>query len=316
LPVTRTPSNRSQRRATDVPVILGVRHTPPEFDVPRGACDCHVHIFGPRGRFPLSPSRRYTPGRASVTDLVRLQRVLRLDRAVIVQPTPYGGDNACLLDALTRLGPRARGVAAVDRTTPDSTLRHLHERGVRAARLNLETAGQRDPGVARAELDHLISRVEPLGWHVEMFTNLTVIAALSETLFALPATLVIDHFGRADAAKGPSQDGFDVLRRLVHTGKAYVKLSAPYAISEAPGYEDVDEIARALIAANPLRVIWGSDWPHTSGAPGLRRSRDGVHPFRQEDDGASLNRLARWTRDSSRIHRILVDNPARLYGFA
>lgn len=299
---------------TAAETTLGVRHTPPDFAVPPGACDCHVHVFGLSGCFPFAAGRLYTPGPASVTDLLAVQRALRLERAVIVQPTPYGTDNACTLDALRRLGPRARGVAVIGAATPDA-LRRMHEAGVRGIRVNLETHGETDPSAARDRLRAAASRAAPLGWHVQTYTNLAMLAALRDDIRALPTTLVIDHFGRASAAKGVRQPGFDALLSLLDSRKAYVKLSAAYRISSDPDHADAAEIARALIDAGPDRVLWGSDWPHPWARPGAVRDPNVVEPFRPEDDGLALNRLARWTKGPDELRRILVDNPASLYGF-
>jgi len=295
--------------------VLGVTQTAPNFDVPPGACDCHVHVFGPPERFPFSRDRVYTPGPASVEDLVALHRTLNLDRVVIVQPSPYGTDNACLVDALRRVGVRARGVAVVDATVRDAALRELQEVGVRGIRVNLETVGERDPAVARTRLEQAVLQAIPLGWHVQVYTNLSVLATLHDSILALPVVLVIDHFGRAHAALGVAQPGFDALRSLLRRGKVYVKVSAPYYISERACYADAAEVARALIDANPDRVIWGTNWPHPGGQFGVPRRPDVIAPFRREDDGRALNRLSQWVSDPSRLRKILVDNPARLYGF-
>ena len=294
--------------------ILGTAHTAPGFALPPGACDCHVHVFGPPQRFPFHPGRKYTPGPASIEDLQALHRVLHIDRVVVVHPSPYGADNACTLDALVRMGPRARGVAVVDAATTDAALAAMHAAGMRGARVNLETEGARDPALARAAIREAAARCAPRGWHVQVYTHLAVIDALHDTLMALPVPLVIDHFGRPEAARGVSQAGFPALLSLVGAGRAYVKLSAPYRISALPGYADAAPIARALIAANPERMLWGSDWPHPGGQSGPRRP-EVIEPFRPEDDGAALARLASWVDDAAQLHCILVENPARLYGF-
>ena len=295
--------------------VLGVAQTAPAFDVPRGACDCHTHIFGPAARFPFSPQRVYTPGDASIEDLEALHRALRLDRVVIVHPSPYGADNACSIDALRRLGARSRGVAVIDAATSGAALREMHDAGVRGVRVNLETGGVHDPVAARRLLEEAAARAAPLGWHLQTFTNLNVIATLHDVMLGLPTTLVIDHFGRAAAAKGVAQPGFDALLSLVRSGKAYVKISASYRISQHPDHEDAAALARALIDANPDRVVWGSDWPHPGGTLRTGADRDKIEPFIRVDDGRALNRLAEWAGDRSRLTKILVDNPARLYGF-
>jgi predicted TIM-barrel fold metal-dependent hydrolase len=297
--------------------IHGVTHAVPAFDVPAGACDCHVHVFGPYDRFPLWAGRRYTPGPASVEDLLALQRALRLSRVVVVQASPQGTDNACLVDALQRLsagGSEARGVTVIDAATTDRELEAMHHAGVRGVRVNLESAGTHDPGVARRLLEEAAARVGPLGWHVQTYTTLPMLVSVADTIRALPAPLVIDHFGRPAAAHGVGQPGFDVLLALVREGSAWVKLSAAYRISEHPDCADAGAFARALVDANPDRMLWGTDWPHPGG--GLSpRTPEVVEPFFPIDDGRALNRLAEWIGDTARLRKILVDNPARLYDF-
>lgn len=295
--------------------ILGVGHTTPAVALPAGACDCHVHVFGPVEKFPFAPNRVFTPGPAPLEELIALQRALGLERVVIVQASSYGTDNRCALHALRRLGGRARGVAVIDASPSDATLEEMHKAGMRGVRVNLETFGVHDPVAARELLTQTAARVAPLGWHVQVFTNLSVIDALREAIQSLPIPLVVDHFGRVDAAKGISQQGFAALVALVKSGRVYVKLSAPYRISAQPDYADAAAIARALIEANPDRMLWGSDWPHPGGSPGVARRPDLIEPFLAEDDGAALNRLRSWTSDAAQLRRILCENPARLYGF-
>ncbi len=297
--------------------LHGVAHSAPAFDVPAGACDCHVHVFGPYDRFPLAPERRYTPGPASVEDLLALQRALRLTRVVVVQASPQGTDNACLVDALQRLpagGSQARGVAVIDDATTDAELAAMHRAGVRAVRLNLATLGEHDPAVARALLEAAARRVAPLGWHVQTYTTLTMIASLAGAIRALPVTLVVDHFGHPDAARGVGQPGFDALLALVREGKAWVKLSAGYRISRLADWDDAAPLARALVDANPDACVWGTDWPHPGGGQSPLAA-DAVEPFYPIDDGRALNRLRDWAGDPVRLRKILVDNPARLYDF-
>src|SRR6185369_10151526 len=154
--------------------ILGVTHTPPNFDVPPGACDCHTHVFGPADRFPYASGRRYTPGDASIEDLEALHRALHIDRVVIVHPSPYAADNAVTIDAIRRMGARARGVAVIDEKTSDRELADMHAVGVRGVRVNLESFGESDPAVAGRALREAAERVAPLGWHVQTFTRLGV----------------------------------------------------------------------------------------------------------------------------------------------
>jgi predicted TIM-barrel fold metal-dependent hydrolase len=292
------------------------RRTPPSFAVPRGACDCHTHVFGPPAQFPFAAERSYTPGEASLEELLALQADLHLDRVVIVHPSVYGTDNSCTVEALRRLGGRGRGVAVIADDITPAELDALHRAGVRGIRLNLATAGVHDPEVARRRLAAAAARVAPLNWHVQIYTTLAVIAALQTELAAAPVPLVIDHFGGASAAAGPAQPGFAALLALVNAGKTYVKLSAPYRSSSLrPDYADVAALATPLIAANPARMLWGSDWPHPGGGHKRGQSVEEIEPFFPEDDGRTLNLLADWAPDPALRQRILVDNPALLYDF-
>jgi predicted TIM-barrel fold metal-dependent hydrolase len=291
-------------------------HTPPDFKVPKGACDCHVHVIGPKDKFPMVPDRMYTPDYAPVEDLMRHLKVLHLDRVVIVTPSPYGTDNRSTLYALQRLGKRARGVAVVPENVKHSELEALHRDGMRGVRLNVETVGADDPKLLINQLTKAAEAVAPLKWHVQVYTNLAMIAALRDVLPTLPAPVVFDHFGRLKAGQGLQQPGLPVLIDMLKSGKVYVKLSAPYRISELAGYTDAKPYVEAMIAANPDRVLWGSDWPHTIPPPGKKRTREGIEPLRHEDDGQALNRIARWVPQPDRLQKLLVDNPGRLYFFA
>jgi predicted TIM-barrel fold metal-dependent hydrolase len=297
----------------DIATVLGVRQSALTFDMPAGACDTHVHVFGPAAEFPFAPRRHYTPGDASVADLVRLHALLGIDRVVLVQPSPYGTDNRRLVAGLQQLGSRARGVAVID---PAAELAGMHIAGVRGARVNLATEGQHDPAAALDALMQTAEQVAPLGWHIQTYTSLTMIAALHDAILKLPVPLVIDHFAGTPAAAGVAQPGFAALLSLVAGGRVHVKLSAPCRISGQADYADAAGIARALIAANPDRVLWGTDWPHTSIKRDPSRAATAIEPFQPEDDGRALGRLRDWTSgDPDLLHRILVRNPAALYGF-
>jgi predicted TIM-barrel fold metal-dependent hydrolase len=286
-------------------------------EVPPGACDCHVHVIGDQQRFPMAPDRVYTPPAASPDELLELQRRLRFDRVVIVQPSFYGVNNAATLDGLRQLGPqRARGVAVINDKTSPAALDDMVKAGIRGIRLNLETTGEVDPAASGRKLYAAIRQIEGRGWHVQVYTRLPVIAALAAELAALPVPLVIDHFGGAQAALGPQQPGFDALLALVRSGKAYVKISGAYRVSRlAPDYADAAPLALALIAANPERIVWGTDWPHTDSARPPGRPATDVSPFQPIDDGRLLNQLPSWAPQPAIRRQILVDNPARLYGF-
>jgi predicted TIM-barrel fold metal-dependent hydrolase len=292
--------------------ILGVTQTPVAFDVPKGACDCHVHIFGPDDKFPFAPDRKYTPPNALIADLDALHSALHIDRVVVVHPSPYGADNACTVDAVRRMGARARGVAVIDDKTSDAELDDMHQAGIRGVRVNLESAGENDPAKAGQQLQTASARVARFGWHVQTYTNLHVLQPLTDAIMKMPTPLVVDHFGLAQAADGTGQSGFAELLSLLRSGKVYVKISAAYRISNVPGQADAAPIARAIIDANPDNVVWGTDWPHPGGG---RRDPLAIEPYRTIDNGAALNRLASWTKSNTELRKILVDNPARLYQF-
>jgi predicted TIM-barrel fold metal-dependent hydrolase len=286
--------------------------------LPAHACDCHVHVFGPYERFPLAPDRAYTPGTASIGELTSLLSRLGLSRVVIVQASPQGTDNACLIDALQQINAagvlQARGVAVIDDHTSDAQLQTLHQAGVRGVRVNLESAGQHNPEVARQLMQQAAQRVAPLGWHVQTYTSLPVIASIADTLAALPVPVVIDHFGRAMASAGVAQPGFDQLLGLVASGQAWIKLSAAHRIADLPDGGDARAIARALVEANPQRVVWGTDWPHPGAWPGRPRSPDVVEPFHPIDDHRALQRMSEWLSAAEWV-ALLQDNPATLYDF-
>ena len=244
-----------------------------------------------------------------------LHRALHTDRVVIVQPTVYGTDNSCTLDAVKQLGPGARAIVAIDEKISDADLDRMHQGGARGIRLNLETAGQFDPAVAHQRLEKAIGRAKNRrDWHIEIYTRLTVIEAIKDQVLASPVPVSFDHFGGAQGALGVSQPGFDTLCSLLKSGKAYVKVSAPYRSSkQAPGYADAAPLAKAFIAANPERVIWGTDWPHPQQIPGRPASE--ITPLYQIDDGRDLNMVAVWAPDPAVRKKILVDNPTKLYGF-
>jgi predicted TIM-barrel fold metal-dependent hydrolase len=269
--------------------------------IPPGACDCHVHVFGPAGRFPFAVNRLYTPPDASVEELLALQQRLGLERVVIVHPSPYGTDNSCTLDALKRLGKQARGVAVIDQGTPKKELLEMQKLGVRAVRVNLETSGVHEPATAQRLLEEAATQVAPLAWHVQTFTRVLLLEKLQ--LEKLPVPLVIDHFGLPR-----TQQDVEHLGSLLRTGKVYIKLSAPHRVPMDSG-----QVARALIAANPERCLWGTDWPHPF-TRGARKPHE-IQPFDPIDDEAALERFHDWVGDAALFRKILVDNPARLYDF-
>ena len=292
--------------------------TPVALDVPAGACDCHTHVFPDPAKFPMFGGRIYTPPLATADDLLALQKSLRLDRVVLVQPSVYGTDNAAHLDAIRQLGPqRARGVAVIGPSTTKAELDGMHDVGMRGIRVNLETGGTTDPAVATRQLETSAKQIEGRPWHMQVYASLAFIDALRNALGGLPMPVVFDHFAGADAGKGLDQPGFATVLDLVRAGKAYVKISGAYRASRegAPGYPQVAPFAKALVAANPDRIIWGSDWPHPDSYTTPSRKATDIAPPLKVDDGRLLNLLAEWVPDSATRRKILVDNPARLYGF-
>jgi predicted TIM-barrel fold metal-dependent hydrolase len=213
---------------------------------------------------------------------------------------------------------RARGVAVIDRTTSKTEIDDMAGAGIRGVRLNLNTtpSGEVDAEGSKRTLDTAAEQIRDRGWHVQFYTRPHVIAALKSQVEQLPFPAVFDHFGAAQAAKGPTQPGFDALLDLVKSGRAYVKISGSYRISEKrPDFPDATPMAQALIAANPDRVVWGTDWPHPDSAFGVGRSLAEIAPPFPVDNGLVLNQLPKWAADSAIRRKILVDNAARLYDF-
>lgn len=295
--------------------INGVFHEPPHTVLPAGSCDCHTHVFGPTELYPLAKDRQYTPDQARLEDMLRLHDQLGIERVVIVQPSPFGSDNSCTVDALLALGERGRGIAVINEKTSDKELQVMHDAGVRGVRINLETDGIHDTEFATRQLLWTRERIKDLGWHVQLYTNLTVFASIEHVLDELSMPIVLDHFCRAQAELGPNQAHFDTLRQRVRQGQVWVKLSAPHRISNAVDCTDTGAIVQALIEANPERLLWGSDWPHPGAAQGKLRQRDVIEPFNPIDDGRALNRLVEWVNNTNILKKILVNNPAELYDF-
>lgn len=288
--------------------------TPVNFDVPAGACDCHTHIHGDPRTFPYFAGRVYTPETALPEEMAALHRALHMQRVVIVTPSVYGTDNSATLYGMKARGADARGVAVIDDKTPESALDAMNRAGVRGIRLNLATAGGNDPSAGRKRFEAAVERVQKRKWHVQMYTSLAVISSIKDLVAASPVPAVFDHFGGAKADLGTAQPGFSDLLDLVRSGKAYVKISGAYRASRrAPDYPDAAPLARALIAANADRIVWGTDWPHPDSSSGNPPTQ--VTPLLQIDDGRLLNQLPVWAPEPAIRRKILVDNPARLYGF-
>jgi predicted TIM-barrel fold metal-dependent hydrolase len=270
--------------------------------LPAGACDAHMHVFDAR----FAPSAHW-PRKPPVADVAAYRAVqtrIGTSRCVVVTPSTYGTDNACTLDALAQLGPQARGVAVVDAQVPQAELARLDSLRVRGLRVNFvspQSWGETTPRM----LETLASKVQPFGWHVQVFAHPEQLLAMEGLLASLPVPLVIDHIGRVDPAEGVDAKALTLLRRLLDAGNTWVKLSGAYMRSRegAPGYGDVLPLARALVRHAPQRLVWGSDWPHTTEPAGS------VH----DDD--LVDALVAWCGDEATLSRVLVDNPRTLYGF-
>ena len=272
---------------------------PVRFKVPRGAWDTHIHAIGAVERFPLAADRSYTPAQVPIEAYVALMDRLGLAHAVLVQPSVYGTDNRVMVDALSRYPERFRGVAVVDPGIADRDMRALHDAGVRGVRANLLNRG----GISFTDACTLAGRFADLGWHLQLQIDASTFDAF-DAVARLPVDVVIDHMGYMPADKGPSNPGFARLLELVEAGRCWVKLSAPYRMTDwqRDGYGAVTPLARALVRANPQRMLWGSDWPHTD----LRAA--------MPNDGDLLDLLHVWVDDDAVRDAILTTNPARLYG--
>lgn len=269
---------------------------------PQGACDCHSHIFGPVDRFPYSPDRKYTPPDASIEAYAQMLATLGLTRAVIVQPSIYGVDNRATLDAIKTLGRNFRGVAVIDPDTiTRAELEEMQQIGIRGVRVNQAY----DTVLDMNHLHKVVEKIQPLGWHLQIFANINKIPDFAEVLGDLPVEIVIDHMGFVKASEDILAPRFQEFLTLLEQGKCWVKLSGAYRLTaknEIP-YSDVTPLAKALVAANPERCVWGTDWPH----PHMDIS--------VPNDGDLLDLLSLWVPDEQQRAKILVDNPARLYGF-
>lgn len=274
----------------------------PHWQPPAGATDCHMHIFGPYGRYPLSPGRSYTPPEASVAAYRAMCEAIGIERTVIVQPSIYGTDNAVTLDAVEALGrDRARAVVVVDEGFDIPALRAMAERGACGVRFNAVSGN----GTPLAQLEALGRRLAELGWHLQLYAHPAEMLELEPVLARLPCPLVIDHMGGVKAdQQGADHPAFQALLRLLHGG-AWAKLCGYRSSAAGTPYGDVAAMARAMIEAAPERCVWGTDWPHPSLAS----------PEEVPDDGVLMDALGDWAPEAAQRRAILVDNPARLYGF-
>lgn len=281
-----------------------------------GATDTHVHVFDPQ-RFSYVQSRTYTPAAALVPDLGERHRQLGIERVVLVQPSVYGTDNTCLLDALATIGSdHGRGIAVADlRTVTRHELAAWHEAGIRGLRLNFEVRHITDVDAVADQLKKAAELVDLPGWCLQIHCGAGLLAPLASLITGSDVPVVLDHFGGLKAAD--ASVGSDTMRTMVdllQSGRVYVKLSAFYrASTQQPEHADLAPLAKALMAVRPDRLLWGSDWPHTGG--GADRDPHRIEPFRTVDLPTSLAALQSWCSGPSMFRQILVSNPAQLYGF-
>jgi 2-pyrone-4,6-dicarboxylate lactonase len=281
--------------------------------MPAGAIDCHNHIVGPQSKYPMAANRTYTPPGASVAELKNLRMQTGASRNVIVQPSFYGFDNSCMLDAMAELGNSVRGIAVVQQTVSDAELQRLNRAGVVGVRLNLATAGVRDPKVAIDQINGFAPRFVAMNWHIQINTDIAIVPAIANTIGALKVPVVFDHMANLEAEKGAGQPGFGALVELVRAGNTYVKLSAPYNLSKLPDYADVIPLAKALIAARADRMLWGTNWPHPGNGRGLPFGE--ISPYQKINNPNLVRVFEQEVPDAGMRKMILVDTPARLYRF-
>jgi D-galactarolactone isomerase len=266
---------------------------------PAFACDAHIHIVDPA--FPPAVPGTKLAAQATAIDYALVRERYGTTRTVIVQAKAYGTDNACLLDAIARLTP-AKGIAVIHPTVSDAELKRLDAGGVRGIRFSVWNPAD---AVATIEmLAPLAPRIAALGWHAQIHMSGDQLVAHADMLAALPCDIVIDHMGRLPPALGTAHAAFAAIRQLLDNGRTWVKISGAYLNTNIgpPAYADVTAVAQALVRAAPERLVWGSDWPH-------------VTETHKPDTAALFDLLATWAGDEPTRRRILVDNPARLYGF-
>ncbi len=274
--------------------------TRPRLKAPPNSCDTHMHVYDPR--FPQAPGGPKPPGDFPVEAYRGMQARLGVSRVVIVQPNAYQDDNRCTLDAIAQLGASAKGVGVVKASVSDAQLEALTRGGIRGIRFMTLPGGALGWDV----MDGLAARVHAFGWHAVVQLDGRTLPEREAQILRLPGRFIIDHVGKFLEPVPPQHPAFKSLLRLVDTGRCWVKLSAAYEVSRSgpPRYEDVGALARALVKAAPQRMLWASNWPHPS-AP-----KDAF-----PDDANLLDLLLEWAPDEAVRRRILVDNPAELYGF-
>lgn len=285
-----------------VPHSSGTRK--PAVAAPEGACDAHIHVYD--RRFPLHGSPDAMLDNATADDYRLLQQRIGTQRTVVVQPRVHGTDNSVTLAAIQALGAeRTRGVAVVRPEVSDAELERLHAGGIRGIRFTLYTPANAATDFAMVE--PLAHRVHAFGWHVQLHWSAAQIVEHSALLARLPCTIVLDHLARMPLPDAQAHPAFDVVSRLLDSGSTWIKLSGAYLDSQVGaqgGYADTTGVAQAWVRRAPERMVWGSDWPH----PTEREARP--------DDAQLFDLLGQWVPDEAERHRVLVDNPARLYDFS
>ncbi|MGV6873445.1 amidohydrolase family protein [Pseudochelatococcus sp. B33] len=273
----------------------------PDIQLPAGSCDCHAHIFGPQSKYPYSPKRRYTPHDASLDTYIAMLKTLGIDRGVLVQPSVYMRDNTALLDALASQKFPLRGVVVVaPEEVSDSDIKRMDELGVRGIRLNL----RHDNGAGAGVAYDLARRIAPFGWHLQFRMSPEQFVEQQDMLASLPVPVVVDHIGQVPVEEGVNGAAFSAMLRLVEQGRCWVKLSAPMRMSrqEFP-YADVVSYVHKLVSTRPDRLLWATDWPHTTITTAM------------PNDGDLVDLLSTWFPDETAMRQILVENPAEVYGF-
>jgi 2-pyrone-4,6-dicarboxylate lactonase len=288
--------------ATDPPYWMSTR-SKPKLKLPAGACDAHVHVFGPRKRFPFAEERRYTPSDAPKELLFKLHERLGIQHCVIVQPACHGADNSVTIDAIGATGGSYKGVALVPLTISDAELKRLDAAGLCGARFHYMTHLAKG-----SRIDEVISfgkRLADIGWHLQIHMETELIADLTPALKRSPVPVLIDHMGRIDASLGPNQPAFQALLVLLADKNVWVKVSGADRITrQGPPYSDAVPFARKLVAEFGDRCVWGSDWPHPN------------HRGPTPDDGMLVDILAEIAPGEPARQALLVDNPRRFYRFA
>ena len=273
----------------------------PKFVPPDGSVDAHCHVFGPGHAFPYAAERKYTPCDAGKENLWALRDHLGFSRNVIVQATCHGRDNRAVLDAIADSRNRARGIASVSPQSTDEELDELNRGGVKGVRFNF-VRRLVDP-IPPGELAGLIERIKPLGWHIVIYFEAADLDELFNFIRDMPFAVVIDHMGRPDLSTSPQNPAFEKFLDLMNAPHVYSKVTCPerLSISGPPDYDDFVPFAKAVIDHAPDRVLWGTDWPH----PNLKSQ--------MPDDAWLVNMIPRIAPDTEKQHKLLVDNPMRLY---